>query len=298
MLFSSSTPGPPLSDDVEYLWSLSDAPSHQRERIVPTGTLELVINLAEDELRIYDPFDTNRCRRFPGAIVSGAYQRFFVIDTREHSSVIGVHFRPGRAASILGVPPGQLSDTHVDLAALWGRAARELRERLCSARTLSQRFLLLERALLRARRPRELRSPLSFAIDRLQAGKRVGEVASDLALSRRRFIEIFSADVGMRPKLFARVLRFQRSMSLALAGSTPDWAALALECGYFDQSHLIRDFVAFSGFSPVELVNRSGSDLKGSHVALRDPTRSNSSNTPASPRPTLPAKRTRDDSTS
>jgi hypothetical protein len=88
------TPAPPLGDFVERLWHFSDAPPHRQERIVPSGTIELVFNLQEDELRIYDPRQPDRCKRFSGAVVSGAYGESFVIDTREHSSIIGVHFKP------------------------------------------------------------------------------------------------------------------------------------------------------------------------------------------------------------
>src|SRR5919197_3172086 len=140
---------PPLPALVEHVWSLSDAPAHAREHVVPSGTLELVVNLREDEFRIGESAGPEECRRFSGAMVSGAYRSFFVIDTRAHASIVGVHFRPGGALPFLGVPPGALGDAHVDLATLWGRAAAgELRERLCAAATLPERFRILERALL------------------------------------------------------------------------------------------------------------------------------------------------------
>ena len=72
MDYRSHVLGPPLADYVDYLWSLSDAPSHAKERILPTGTLELVLNLADDEFRIYCPGEES-CQRFRGAIVSGAF---------------------------------------------------------------------------------------------------------------------------------------------------------------------------------------------------------------------------------
>jgi hypothetical protein len=126
MRYIEREPTAALSGCIDKLWCLSDAPCHARERIVPSGTLELVINLHEDEIRIYGDVDSAHCRRLSGAIVSGAYDRFFVIDTREHAAVIGVHFKPGGAGPFIGVPAGALANTHVDLEALWGRAARHL----------------------------------------------------------------------------------------------------------------------------------------------------------------------------
>jgi len=106
MAYDSHVPGPPLDAFVENLWSLSDAPAHTREQILPSGTLELVINLQEDEFRIYDAAEGGPPQRFRGAMVSGAYSRPFVIDTQEHASIIGVHFAPGGALPFLGAPPG------------------------------------------------------------------------------------------------------------------------------------------------------------------------------------------------
>src|SRR5262249_42077266 len=118
MVYLSHSPGPPLAPLVETLWWMSDAPRHARERVLPSGTLELVINLQENEFRIYHAGQSQGASIFPGAIVSGAYRGSFVIDTREHASILGVHFRPGGAGPLLGVPPGVLAETHVALEAL------------------------------------------------------------------------------------------------------------------------------------------------------------------------------------
>src|SRR5262249_42525923 len=140
MVNLSYAPAPPLGEFVDSLWLFADSPPHARERIVPSGTLELVINLCEDEIRIYDSATADRYRRFPGPVVSGAYRHSFVIDTREHASIIGVHFKPGGASPFLGIPAEELTDAHVDLEALWGPCAKELHERLCDAGSPARRF--------------------------------------------------------------------------------------------------------------------------------------------------------------
>jgi hypothetical protein len=149
MLFRSYTPSPPPRDFVADLWLYDGYTGpHSRERILPSGTLELVVNLRDDELRIYDAERPDRCKRLSGALVSGAYGGFFVSDTAEEASIMGAHFRPGGAFPFLGLPAGELSDTHLDLETLWGRsAAVELRERLCEAATPGERLRLLEEAL-------------------------------------------------------------------------------------------------------------------------------------------------------
>ncbi|HTE55916.1 MAG TPA: helix-turn-helix domain-containing protein [Kofleriaceae bacterium] len=270
MLYRSHIPAPPLAGFVENLWCLNDAPHHTRERILPSGTIELVVNLVEDEIRIYDPVHGDRCRRLSGAIVSGAYRGFFVVDTLEHASVIGVHFRPGGASPFLGVPAGALADAHVDLDALWGRRAAELRERLCAAPTSERRFAVLEEALVaRLDRPPRRHGAVRGALDQLErTAVGVGDLAARADLSHRRFIEIFGAEIGMTPKRFARVRRFQRALALARRATSADWAGLAVAAGYCDQSHMIRDFVEFSGSSPADLHRHRGDRVKENHVVL------------------------------
>ena len=180
--------GAPLRPWVNKLWALRDSPDHTRERILPSGTLELVINLHDDELRIYHG-DDPAPQRLAGAVVSGAYDRAFGIDTREHASVIGVHFEPAGASAVLGVPAGELQSAHVELEALWGPRARRLRERLCLAASPDERFDRLE-AELRARlTPPSEPGPIAFALERLQGGQLVASVAAELGISHRRFIQ-------------------------------------------------------------------------------------------------------------
>lgn len=279
MLFLSRSPPRVLAPFVERLWLLSDVPPHARERIVPGGTLELVVNLAADEIRIEDPTRGAGPRRLSGALVSGAYSRPFRIDTRTHASILGVHFRPGGAFPFLGARASELADAHVELDLLWGRGARELRERLCAANDPVERFRLLEEALIArlSRAPR--RHPaVAFALGCLERpGASVGELPARVGLSHRRLIEVFSNEVGMTPKRFARVRRFHRAAalagrSMAVARSprrdAPTWSALAIDAGYADQAHMIREFVEFSGFTPSDYVSRLGDRLKEDH--LRD----------------------------
>jgi AraC-like DNA-binding protein len=268
MLYQSHAPAPPLDKFVEYFWALCDAPPHAHERIVASGTLELVVNLDENQFRVYDPDDLVHPRCFSGAMVSGVYRSPFVIDTREHAAIVGVHFKPGGALPFLGAPPGELADIHVDLDCLWKQHGSRLREMLCAARDTEQRFEILARTLrMMLRPPRERYHAVRYAMRRLERGVSVGEVSVRLGLSRRRLIEVFTADVGMTPKLFARVRRFQRAFDAAQR-ELRSWSELAFECGYFDQSHLIRDFVAFAGEPPAEIARRRAVTVKEHHIAL------------------------------
>ena len=270
MLLRTYTPGPPLDGYIDRFWLCSDTPPHPRERILPSGTVELVINLSDDEIRIYDPSDPARARRYSGAVVSGPYRGCFLIDPIQHASIIGVHFRPGRAVPVLGVPASELADAHVDLETLWGPTAAELRERLCAAATPAKRFAVLEEVLLgrlRQSAPRHGAVPVALdAFEQADAAVKVRDLARWVGLSQRRFIQLFTAEVGLTPKLYGRVRRFQRARELVRKATEPDWAAVAVACGYFDQSHLIRDFGEFSGLSPVAYLNQRSKHVLLNHV--------------------------------
>jgi AraC-like DNA-binding protein len=270
MFLRTYTPGPPLDQCIDRFWYCSDTPAHPRERILPSGTVELVINLTGDEIRIYDSSHPDRTRRYPGAVVSGPYRNFFLIDPLVHASIIGVHFRPGRAVPVLGVPANELADAHVDLESLWGRAAAELRERLCMAGTPATRFAVLEKVLLgRLHQTPQRHGAIPVALDAFEqadAAVKVRDLAYRVGLSQRRFIQLFTAEVGLTPKRYSRVRRFQRARELVRQATAPDWAAVALACGFFDQSHLIRDFAEFSGLSPVVYLKQRSNHVLLNHV--------------------------------
>src|SRR5262249_20751059 len=270
MFLRTYIPGPPLDECIDRFWFCSDTPSHPRERILPSGTVELVINLSDDEILIYDPSHPNLPRRYPGAVVSGPYSKFFLIDPLQDASIIGVHFRPGRAVPVLGVPASELADAHVDLESLWGPTAAAPPERLCPAAAPAKRFAAVGEVVPgRLGQPPPRHGAISIALDAFEqadAALKVRDLAQRVSLSQRRFIQLFTAEVGLTPKLYGRVRRFQRARELVRKGKEPDWAALALACGFFDQSHLIRAFGEFSGLSPVAYLNQRGNHVLLNHV--------------------------------
>ncbi|MGD9723608.1 MAG: helix-turn-helix domain-containing protein [Pirellulales bacterium] len=271
MRFFSHRPVRPLADLVEGFWDVAYAPTHPRVRILPSGTNELVINLSEDEIRIYDSGHPARCRRFPGIVVAGTYAGALDIDPMRHASIMGVHFRPGGAFPFFGPAVGELANSHVALEALWGRSAGELREKLCSAPTPQKRFQILEEALTNRLRRLSEHPAVSLALDIFGPagiGDSVRAVAKRVGLSQRHFIQVFTAQVGLTPKLFCRVLRFQHAREVVDQSAAPNWAHLALACGYYDQSHMIDDFRAFSGLSPTEYLCLRNKRLSPDHVPV------------------------------
>ena len=286
MQCSSFRPAAPLDEFVDAFWMISRGQTDRKERILPCGCSELVVNMHEDEIRIYDSIEPERYQRFSGAVVCGPYSRAFISDANPHRSIIGVHFRPGGAWPFFGTPVTELSDTHVNLEDLWGPAARIVRARLCEASKVRSRFQIIEEALLERLQKLPSRHPAIEGALRLfgptGTGSSTREVAEKVGMCQRRFIHLFAQNVGLTPKLLCRILRFQHARALAenaelccgsapyREGGTVDWAQMAIACGYYDQSHLIKDFQNLSSLSPSEYIRRlrPACELKDNHVPI------------------------------
>jgi AraC-like DNA-binding protein len=260
MIYHRYVPSPPLSEFVDLLWLFDGyAPGHARERLLPMGTVELVVNLREDQPDFRDP------------VLAGPRSEYSVLETAQAASVIGVHFRPGGAFPFLGLPAGELHNLEISLDVLWGARARELRERLLAAPTSLEKFRVLESALLAAARSLSRHPAVAFALREFQTvapARSVADVAGAIGLSQRRFMDRFRDEVGLTPKLFCRVRRFQEVVHRVHDLHAVDWSDVALECGYFDQSHFIHDFRTFSGLSPSTYFAWKGDHRN--HVPIRD----------------------------
>lgn len=269
-LFVEHRPGPPLDRFIARLWYWEgEAPARAKDRILPSGESSLIINLHEDEIRNYSGAHDDEIERFPGAVLVGAYSHYTVIDSREQRAVIGASFHPGGAWPFFDPAADELHNTHVSLQDLWGPSGAALRERMLAAPTPQAKLRLLAAQLLEhALRPLERRREIEFALHSLTAAPAehtIARLSEEVGLSARRFTRLFSLQVGLTPKLYARIKRFERVVRQLNTGPL-DWTELAQDLGYFDQSHLIRDCRAMSGFSPTELASRHIAG--GHHVAL------------------------------
>jgi AraC-like DNA-binding protein len=270
----SHIPQPPLNRFVDLFWFYDGyfPGPHSKERLMPDGSVELVINLKEDEARIYDREKLDRYERLPGALLCGPHSSFFVIDTSQQASVIGVHFKPGGAFPFFKMPAGELHNLHVSLEDLWGHEAGLLRERLLEVQTPENKLRVLEDCLLeRACRPLERHRAVDCALGlfrNIHTAPAIAELADEIGISSRRFIQLFSNEVGLTPKLFARVRRFQQVLQQIRTGEDFSWADMAAGCGYFDQAHFIHDFKEFSGINPTAYLAQKTEHLN--HVPIHE----------------------------
>jgi AraC-like DNA-binding protein len=245
----------PLAAYIDAIWFTSrDSLPHTRERGLPTGRVDIVIPLLQDSIVRFDGVDSSEARHFRGAVVSGAHDRFVVRGMGGASSVIGVNFKPGGAAIFFGGALRLFGNQTILLDDVWGPAARDLRQRLQAALQPSQKIRILERELLsRLSGARPDDRMVTWAVHALElnpSAARITAVQRASDCSPQQFIRRFAGTVGITPKRYARVLRFN-TLLLRLARVGPrDWANVAAEAGYFDQSHLIHEFRQMAGITP------------------------------------------------
>ncbi|MFF5980480.1 helix-turn-helix domain-containing protein [Streptomyces olindensis] len=242
---------------------------HSAELALPTGGAQLLVNLDEDALSSSPLRGADR--RTGGAAVQGPYGEPALIDPAQQRAVVWVAFRPAGVHPFLPTPVSAVRDQLVGLDELWGTDGAVLRERLLAARAAGGPEACLrelQRTLLRqARRPLDPDPAIRHAAALLDRGTPVGEVADRLGWTSRRLSRGCAGHLGLPPKRYARVRRFQRLLRRVNAGQgAPDWAALAADCGYHDQAHLIHEFRALAGITPGAYTPRS--PLDANHVPL------------------------------
>ncbi|HTV02079.1 MAG TPA: helix-turn-helix domain-containing protein [Luteitalea sp.] len=254
-MFLARPPRPPLDRCVSVLWTCRQSITERRfERVLPTATAQLIVNLAEDETRSYDPADVSRCMRGPAMVITGPSTTHGIIDTDEQAHVAGVCFTPTGLLDVVPAPASLLAGQDVALDDLWpARMAQRLREQLLEAPSPQAQLDLLEEALRAMFRDRPAHAAVRHATTALAARPdvaRIGELAEASGLSQRHFIECFTREVGVTPKRFARVQRFQQVVQRAHRGQRDRWCDIAADGGFADQSHLVHEFREFAGLTP------------------------------------------------
>jgi AraC-like DNA-binding protein len=231
----------PLCSYVSFLWlSENYRQPHPVELILPTATVDMVVDLAQVDS--------------PRSVLSGVQSRAIELDTAGRLSLIGARFKPGGAFSLLGIPAVELHNCTVSLDTIWGYRGEQLREQLHIAKLPLERFQILEVFLAERL---HVGPPLSEcvrhsvnAIDGAGETVSVQNLALRSGMSPIRFSTLFGDHVGLTPKSYARIVRFQRAIAAIGPATHVDWASIALGCGYFDQAHFNHDFLRFCGVAP------------------------------------------------
>ncbi|MCM3905323.1 MAG: helix-turn-helix domain-containing protein [Pyrinomonadaceae bacterium] len=259
-------PQPPLSQFVENMWLVQGfSADYTREKILPDGAIELIFDLDPEPKRIFEDEVSAGFRTVKKAWISGERTRYIVIGAARNQSMVGVRFRPGGAYPFFRFPISELSEWVTELDLIWGSLVDEIRDQLQAIDSPDARLGRLESLLLRqVQRTLEPNRSITFAGHQLQHSPQflaIRDLASMVGISQQHLISQFEKMVGLRPKSFARVCKFQKVVNRLEQQKQIEWSALALECGYYDQAHFIKEFQAFSGLNPSDYVNQRGDYL-------------------------------------
>jgi AraC-like DNA-binding protein len=260
--FAMATPTGPMAAYVESFWGVEAHGAYTRETIFPRAATEIFFNLGPPARLLREA----GAETFSASWISGLHERPFEIESDRQARLVAIRLRPEGVRPFLGLPPSEVAGDVVPLPDLLGPSLEEARGRLLELRGLEERLAWLA---LFARRRFERGAPVSEPIRgalaslRRHTGIRVGELVRETGWSHRHFIARFRGEIGLAPKSFARIVRFERAVRRIDAVRRHGWAALALDCGYADQAHLNREFRELSGSTPTDLLRRLSPDGTG-----------------------------------
>jgi AraC-like DNA-binding protein len=264
MEFALHYPKAPLDRHVESITFYSGfAPGHDREKLLPDGAIQIIVDLTDRPKRLYAGESSDIAVQFSRSWISGMQRRWIVIEAQQGSSMLVIRFRPGGAWAFVRHASTVFTNSVHPFEDVIDARATSLRDRVLEAPTIPAKFAAAEAWLLeQCGSDMPLDPAAAFVARRLAHPARVRDVVGETGLSERQMLNIFAKWIGVSPKQFARISRFQGVLATLVANGgddptfnadalpAPDWADIAAASGYSDQSHLHHEFMDFAGMSP------------------------------------------------
>lgn len=260
MVFAIHTPCFPLCQFVEsFVYYKDYNPVHSIDRFLPDGNVNLVIDLTNSPKFIYDNDTLKEIQSCRNVWFSGIRNNYISIPSGKDSEMFIVNFQKGKAYPFIEMPVHELTDYVVDGELVMTSEILTIREVLLSIPLVKQKFLYAEKQLLKIFGQRLQVNPfVDYAVNRILQSPHQATIESIVAkvgFSQKHLIKIFREHVGLTPKSFLKVMRFQKAIEEIDRNKTADWTAIAYESGYYDQAHFINDFRNFSGFTPAKYLH-------------------------------------------
>lgn len=203
----------------------------------------------------------------PRSLILGQYTRRIDRSSLNNEIlIIVVAFKPGALHRLTGIPFKLLTNRFIDLEVVYPKKAREVNERLGSCENYEEMITIIERFLIELTASPKLiyrRLDTIFEFIRVNNGRNPLEwLAKEACLSPRQFERISQDYLGISPKCFARIARFNQSYYMSMKDLRPDWLDVSLYCGYHDYQHLVRDYKEFAGCTPKHFLEEESRALE------------------------------------
>lgn len=274
MKFVSTIPTHPLNQFIESMWFYEGFnPGFTKEKILPDGAIEFMIDLTDIPKKLFVDNDLNRYCLYRNAWISGERTGYIMIEQQPcNGSMLGVRFRPGGAYPFFSFPISEINDSVVELDLIYGAVILDLREQLIEASSIAEKFGCVESFLInQARRNLEPDQAVEFAIRQILTSPKslaIRDLADMIGITQKHLIAKFDNVVGLTPKLLSRIAKFQKVIQTIGHQKQVEWSEIVHGCGYFDQSHFIKDFVHFSGMNPSRYLVERGQYLNT--ISIKD----------------------------
>ncbi len=255
MIYQIHMPVAPLNQFVEvFIYFERVEHGHKVDRFLPNGDTEILIDFHDTPQYVYDNHSLKEIQACHHVWASGLRTEPITIPSGNGSAMMVISFKKGMAAPFFPFPMDEIRDCVVDADLIWGSEFGDLRERLLEIKDVSKRFEMVEEFLLGTFASRLSMNPcVSFAIGEMTNNPdqvSIGRMNAQIGYSQKHFGEMFRRHIGVTPKSFLKIMRFQKAVRTIDAATEIDWASVATECGFYDQAHFINDFKHFSGFTP------------------------------------------------
>jgi methylphosphotriester-DNA--protein-cysteine methyltransferase len=249
-----------LAAAVEVLWQSEGTVWEPQDRHYPSPSVELLVNVSGDRYRLVVP---HGAEFFDDAWLAGVQTGPVVTDVPRRSTVLGVRLRPAGAYALLALPMREIAGFVANLEELVGRAARELTDRCRHATSLEERFRVAAAWVAeRVSRARGVTPEVAWSaaqIERTGGQVSITALREETGFSKTRLVAAFRDQIGVAPKLYARIVRFRRAAAMLEGGAGP-LTDVALAAGYYDQPHMNVEFRELSGLTPREFLARARPD--------------------------------------
>lgn len=255
MILKIHIPSLPLSLFIDnFLYYKDYQPDHKLDRFFPDGNTYLVFDLTDKPKSIYDNISFREIQSCHRIWFSGLRNQSITIPSGIEQEMIVINFHKGKSYPFLKAPLHEFTNVTVDGDLAVGNNVNELRDRILEKSNVEQMFLELEHFFLKyGARSLEPNPCIDYAIECLSKAPEamsIEKLIQKIGYSHRHFIKIFSDHVGMNPKQYMKIIRFQKAVQIAESNRSQNWSEIALQCNYYDLAHFSHEFKLFSGFSP------------------------------------------------